>query len=146
MEDVGFVSQNPTILQHVRAGATRLLTDHEVMEVLWTAITHCKNPKPSPVIAGPSDTRNLSCPGVHSMWVRDLRYALYYNLESESKYLLHEANYNLKTLLVKVERDSSLLDQPQTENVVRQELGKSLTQHMPNAENMDNEQTALETL
>lgn len=140
VEDVGLVSRNPKILESIRATSTRILSESEVMEGLHIAISQSNTSKPNPVIVGLGNTRPLSDPGVRVAWLRDMRYAPYYSIDSEVNTTAVEASDNMKLLLAKIERNPPLLDDPETKRAFRQELGNLISQHMPNAENMDDEQ------
>ncbi|GLI80229.1 mycolipanoate synthase [Penicillium ochrochloron] len=139
VQDAGFVSQNRKVLQSMQSSSVRLMTAGEVMKGLWKAICQSKMPSSSPVIVGLGNTRPLSEPGVRTMWARDKRFAMYYNLESDVG-TVKEVSDNLKVLLAKVEKNPALLDESETETIVRWELGKLITQHMPNAQDMSDEE------
>ncbi|KAJ5142667.1 Fum1p [Penicillium bovifimosum] len=137
VEDVGFLSRDPKLLQNARSGLVRLLSEHDVMEGLETAINQSKKGSAGPTIVGLGNTKHSSEPGVRKQWLNDPRYALYYNIETKHGQQVAVSNDNLKVLLAKVEQNPALLDEPDTENIIRQELAKLITQHMPNAAGLD---------
>jgi acyl carrier protein len=143
VEDVGLLSCNPKILQAVRGGAARLLSETEVIEGMELAIRRSRTEQFfGPIIVGLSNTKPTSDPETRTNWVSDIRYGVYYNLESELSTRTEASSDRLKALLLKIEHDPSLLDEVESQTLIRRELGRLITQHMANAEDLDDEQTA----
>jgi acyl carrier protein len=67
-------------------------------------------------------------------------------MESEVETHTEASSDRLRALLAKIEKDPSLLDEPDTEATICRELGKLITQHMPIAEDLDDEQTSRLTI
>lgn len=148
VEDVGLVSRDPKILQGIRAGSTRTLNEGEVMRGLQIAISQCKSQDLSYqsasglVLVGLGTTKHSSDATVRTPWSRDMRYALYRNIESIGDARVQVTSDHLKALIAKVEQNPAVLDEPETEMTIRRELGRLITQHMNNTDDMDDEKTA----
>ena len=148
VETVGFVSRTSSILQQVQNSYVRLITEGEVMKGVQTAIKRSRVALPTdadisnPIIVGMGNTEISSDRYVRTAWTRDIRYALYRNIESKGDNQESAKSDHLKALLAKVEKNPAILDEPETELRVRRELGEMITQHMSTSDEMDDDQTA----
>ncbi|KAJ5291615.1 Fum1p [Penicillium angulare] len=144
VEDIGLVSRDPKVLQTIRAGSAYIMSEGEVMKGLQVAIAQCKSKDlvSSPVLVGTGITKHSSDATVRIPWARDIRYALYCNIESIGDTHAQVTNDHLKALLAKVEQNPAILDEPETEITIQRELGRLITQHMNNMEDMDDVKTA----
>ncbi|KAJ5624630.1 Fum1p [Penicillium lagena] len=142
VEDVGFFSRDSRLVRSRRSGSLHLLSEGELIAGLEAAINQSTAGNPSPIIVGLNNTKHSSEPGVHPLWISDMRYALYYNIESKEGRQVLVSSDHLKSLLGRVEENPALLDEPETEKIIREELANLITQHMPNAAGLDEEEKA----
>jgi hypothetical protein len=142
VEDVGIFSRDPNLVRASRSGSRHLLNEGELVEGLEAAIRQSTASNPSPIIVGLNNTKHSSEPGVHLAWVSDMRYAMYFNTEPKEGKQTVVSNDHIKDLLARVEENPSLLDEPETERTIRLDLANLITQHMPNAARLDDEEKA----
>lgn len=142
VEDAGLLSRDSRLLQNARATWTYLLSEAEVICGLELAIKRCGVTMSSPTIVGLATTRMSSDPGVRTPWTRDMRSAMYHNIESERDTCVQVSNEDIKALIARVKQNPALLDDPEAEAVIRQELGKLITQHTANSQDLNDEEMA----
>ncbi|THC99609.1 hypothetical protein EYZ11_000876 [Aspergillus tanneri] len=149
VDEIGMMNYDPKVLQNARAASVRLVCEAELMEGLRVAI--CQSPTTaepsstmtsSPCIIGLSNSRPLSDPGVRTLWTRDARFSHYRNLESKGAGQGDTTSDELRALLRRVEQNPALLDDPESEAIVRRELVKQVQEHMPQTRDMDEEEIA----
>lgn len=140
--NIGFLSHNSNAKPHLQSSAMRFLDEGQVIRGLKIAIDRSRVDMPSSTILGLGNTKPTSDPGVRTLWNRDMRYALYYNMESEVETHAEASSDRLRALLAKIEKDLGLLNDPETEATICRELGKLITQHMSHSEELDDEQTS----
>jgi hypothetical protein len=142
VEEVGYVSRDPKILQAAKATSSRLLSESEVIQGLEVAIRQSTSADTGPVMVGLSHVKHSSTPGLRKLWHRDARFALYHNVESRKTERAVASVDCLRSLVAKIEANPALLDDPETDKTVRQELSALVTQHMPMAVGMSDEEKA----
>lgn len=149
VEDVGMMACDPKVLGNARAASIRLLHEAELMEGLRVAICqspaaaeHTSNMTSSPCVIGLGNSRPLSDPGVRTMWTRDLRFSHYHTFDSKDAGQGKVTNDELRALLRKVENNPKLLEDPESEAIVRRELIKQVRDRMPQTRDMDEDQIA----
>ncbi|KAL5046523.1 hypothetical protein BDW71DRAFT_214582, partial [Aspergillus fruticulosus] len=149
IEEVGMMAANPEAMQRAQAASVCFPSEQQLIDGLKLALSQCAVPPSSKsllstsCIIGLSNTKPLSNPNVRPYWVRDARFSIYKNLESRSTEPAQGGQSNeLRSLLRRVEQNPSLLDDPESESIVRREIGYQVTQRMPQAENMDEEEIA----
>ncbi|KAI1759369.1 hypothetical protein GGR53DRAFT_513765 [Hypoxylon sp. FL1150] len=95
MDDVGYVSQNQSVMEHIKAKATYLLKEQDLLDALELAI---KRSRPLPRCGSDDDgysnesqvglgfrmTQPISSPSNRSVWKRDVRMRLYRDLEANA--------------------------------------------------------------
>lgn len=146
VEDIGLVSREEIYQQNIRRASARVLSENEVIEGLSLAL-RCKGASDrhikvsSLIMLGLGKTKPLSHPEVRTFWTPDIRYAMYRNMEMEGE-TGPTVSDSLKSFLARIEQDPSLLNEPGTEIEIRKELGRLVTQHMINADKIDDEQIA----
>ncbi|KAL4863599.1 hypothetical protein BDV12DRAFT_206352 [Aspergillus spectabilis] len=149
VEDVGMMAQNPEALQRAQIASVCFPSEQQLIDGLKLALSQCVvPPKPSSkmsstCIIGLSNTKPLSNPSVRPYWTRDARFNLYKNLETKSTSSIQGQSNELRTLLRRVEQNPSLLNDPESEAIVRREIGTQVTQRMAQAQDMDEEEIAL---
>jgi acyl carrier protein len=149
IDEVGMMAANQEAMQRAQAASVCFPSEQQLIEGLKLALSQCAVPPSSKsllstsCIVGLSNTKPLSNPSVRPYWVRDVRFAIYKNLESRSTEAVQGGQSNeLRTLLRRVEQNPSLLNDPESEEIVRREIGNQVTQRMPQAENMDEDEIA----
>jgi hypothetical protein len=146
VEDIGLVSRNADILKMARSQAKHLLSESEVMRGLEIAISRSRSNLTSPTIIGMTNTKPTSDPQVRTSWNRDVRFSLYYNMEAVASARVEASGDRLRALLVKIEQDPGLLDEQETQTFICGELAKLVTQHMPNMQDLDDDEVAKITI
>ncbi|KAL4735276.1 hypothetical protein BDV11DRAFT_173962 [Aspergillus similis] len=149
IEEVGMMAANQEAMQRAQAASVCFPSEQQLIDGLKLALSQCAVPPPSKpllstsCIIGLSNTKPLSNPSVRPYWVRDIRFAIYKNLESRSTEAVQGGQSNeLRSLLRRVEQNPLLLNDPESEEIVRREIGNQVTQRMPQAENMDEDEIA----
>ncbi|KAL4772444.1 hypothetical protein BDW60DRAFT_216463 [Aspergillus nidulans var. acristatus] len=149
IDEVGMMAANQEAMQRAQAASVCFPSEQQLIDGLKLALSQCAVPPSSKsllstsCIIGLSNTKPLSNPSVRPYWVRDVRFAIYKNLESRSTEAVQGGQSNeLRTLLRRVEQTPSLLNDPESEEIVRREIGNQVTQRMPQAENMDEDEIA----
>ncbi|KAF5855558.1 hypothetical protein ETB97_008996 [Aspergillus alliaceus] len=148
VEEVGLMNQDPRVLENARTASVRLVLEAELMEGLQLAISQSPATESpgalvsSPCIIGLGNSRPLSDPGVRTMWAKDVRFSFYRNLQSQDTCQFNTASEELRILLRRVERNPALLDDPETEAVLRCELIKQVRQRMPQTQDMSEDEIA----
>ncbi|KAL6230969.1 hypothetical protein BDW75DRAFT_248240 [Aspergillus navahoensis] len=147
VEDIGMVSENPKILQRARERAIRLVGEREVMEALALAIRQSPVRESSPndpysSIVGLGTSKPMTDPLVVPIWGGDARFGIYYGMEIQGAQKSFINKDRIKMLVGRVEAEPSLLDEPEFGRELTLELGSLMTEYMPSAADMDEEQTA----
>ncbi|KAL4990814.1 hypothetical protein BDW68DRAFT_174550 [Aspergillus falconensis] len=139
------ISENPKILQRARVHAIRLVGEKEVMEALALAIRQspvCKSSPNDPYssIVGLGTSKPTTDPLVVPIWDGDARFGIYYGMETLGEQKAFIYKNRIKTLVGRVEAEPSLLDEPEFGRELTLELGSLMTEYMPSAADMDEEQ------
>ncbi|KAL3496347.1 hypothetical protein BJX62DRAFT_251184 [Aspergillus germanicus] len=149
IEDVGMLAKNPELIQKAQSFALCFPTEQQLIDGLKLALSQCAKPPPAEskqstsCIIGLSNTKPLSNPNTRPLWVRnDSRFSLYTNLESQSSEPVQGQSNELRSLLRRVEHNPSLLNDPESEAIVRREIGTQVTQRMAQAQDMDEDEIA----
>ncbi|KAJ5379544.1 Fum1p [Penicillium cosmopolitanum] len=142
VEDIGFVSRNTNILSLARSYGMHLLNESEVIRGLEIAIDRSRSNLTSPTILGLKKAKPTSDPHVRPLGNRDIRFSLYYNMEKVASAQVEGSSDRLRGLLVKLEQDPGLLDEHETQTIICGELANLVTQHMPNTQNLDDDEVS----
>lgn len=145
VEHRGIVSRDSDLLHWAKGLSVHLLQDKELIDGVRLAMGPRKNPL-SPLAIGLSHTKPLSDLMMKKIWPPDARFAIYGNLERSSQRSNGPANKVLHTLMARVQNDPRVLLDPETEDVIRDELGILVTTYVPRAENMTPVEIAQMTL
>lgn len=150
MEDVGYLSQNSSILEALRATSLHTLHEQDLLDSLQLMIDRSNPPQllrpssstaitsfptnttsyvnPSQVAIGVRSTLPLSAPNNRTIWKKDRRMAVYRNLESlgagTSASFGNEEG--LKQFLRDASKNPALLDLPDSITFLAKETGTTL--------------------
>ncbi len=138
MEDVGYVSQNPAVLEQFKAQSTHTLREQNLMDTLQLVMTECTAPPPSAagyrnptqLVIGLRSTKPLSDPSNRTIWKRDIRMSLYRNLETFALANTGPVNEALKHFLAAVAREPSMLNEQSNVSYLTHEIGARLCNFM----------------
>jgi len=123
VEDIGYVSENPQILESLRAAALWLLSERDILESLQIIIARSALPaplskptrteaytNPGQVVLGLRTTMPLADPNNRTVWKRDPRMGAYRDSESLTMSQSSGTDESLKRLLAAVATDPGKLD------------------------------------
>lgn len=138
MEDVGYVSQNPAVLEQFRATGAHTLEEKDLLDAMQMAISQSRPAKPSKdgfsnpshFTIGLRSTRPLSDPSNRTIWKRDIRMALYRNLEVAADTSGGTASEGLKEFLSSASVDLAILDDKASLDFLTQEIGHRICSFM----------------
>lgn len=142
IEDVGYVSQSPAVLDHFKSLHSLTLTEQELLDSVELAI---KRSKPSQGFCGaftnPSifgiglrSFKPLDDPSCRLIWKRDVRFSIYRNLEQKAKAVEASQGGGLQSFYSMVDRDASYLLGPAALQMLALEIGKVLFGYLLRAE------------
>ncbi|KAL9623833.1 MAG: hypothetical protein Q9160_001824 [Pyrenula sp. 1 TL-2023] len=142
MEDVGYVSENPAVLEQFIAAASHTLREQDLVDSLQWAMRKCAAPAPSTagycnpaqLVIGVRSTKPLSDPSNRQIWKRDIRLSLYRNLETATLTEGRGANEELKQFLATVAATPSMLNEQPNVDYITHEIGKLLRSLMLQSE------------
>lgn len=138
MEDVGYVSHNPAVLEQLKATSTHTLQEQDLIDALQLVMTECTAPSPSAagyrnpaqLAIGLRSTKLLSDPSNRIIWRRDIRMSQYKNLETVTASSSGAANEDLKQFLAAVAKEPSILNQQSNVDFLTHEIGMRLCNFM----------------
>lgn len=139
MEDVGYISQNPSVLENFRASAVHMLREQDLLDSLQLVISRSSTPplipcpstktgfvNKSQVAIGLRSTMPLSDPSNRNIWKRDPRMAVYRNAEETTTVDSSSADEGLKRFLASVSTNPSKLDEKSSVDFLAHEIGISV--------------------
>jgi len=145
IEDVGFVSQNPAILQQFKATGSYTLREQDLLDSLQLAIARsgpqfslspssksstqrysAEFTNPSQLIIGLRSTLPLSDPANRTIWKMDSRMSIYQNLETVHVSVGGAANEGLKLFLGNSAINPSVLREKAGVDFLAREIGLKL--------------------
>ena len=135
VEDVGYVSQNPSILRHVQAINGQTVNEQAVLETLEIAIVLSKRHPPSPdsttnpnqIILGLGSRTSILDPQSRCTWKRDLRMSAYRNFDATTSLGPSSAgNDSLKGFLSEIAANPSRLAESSSLDFLSGEIGACL--------------------
>ena len=155
MDDVGYVSQNAAVLEQFKTTSAYTLREQSLLDALHlmmvkrtapisTASTGYMNP--AQLVIGLRSTKPLSDPNNRAIWKRDIRMALYRNLEAEAAEVNPTANEGLKHFLLAVASDPSMLAEQAHLDFLTREIGLRLYGFMLHPEEELDVQQSLQSL
>jgi len=140
MDDVGYVSQNPAVMEQFRATAVHVLREQDLLDAIELSISTSR-PRLTPETMGLRDdyvnesqlgiglkmTQPISAPNNRSIWKNDIRMSLYRNLEVASKdEPTNSSNDNLKDFMTIVGNNPRILSEEASVAVLAEEIGQTL--------------------
>jgi aryl carrier-like protein len=142
MEDVGYVSQNPAVLEQFKATSAHTLREQNLMDALQLAMKNCTAPPPSAagyrnptqLVIGIRSTKPLSDPSNRAIWKRDVRMSPYRNLEVVTASIKGAVNEDLKQFLAAVAKEPSLLNEQSNVDFLTHEIRVRLCNFMLRSE------------
>ena len=150
MDDVGYLSQNNSILEALRATSLHILHEQDLLDSLQLMIDRSRPPpprtispsqltttyiNPSQVALGVRSNLPLSAPNNRTIWKRDPRMAIYRNLESSSSTAsTSSSSESLKQFLRDAANNAALLDLPESIAYLAKETGTTLFGFMMRSE------------
>ncbi|KAJ5629451.1 Acyl transferase/acyl hydrolase/lysophospholipase [Penicillium herquei] len=141
IEHRGLVSRDSELLRYAKGQSFHLLQDRELIDGVRLAMGPRKN-RLSPLAIGMSHTKPLSELNMKMIWPRDARFSMYANLESSSQGDTGSSSNVIYHLMARVQNDPRILLDPETEALIRSELGALASTYVPGAENMNEEEIA----
>lgn len=138
MEDIGYVSQNPALLELFKAGSGHMLREQDLMDTLQLVIG--KSAAETCTGEGYSDhnrwaiglrsSKPLSDPTNRTIWRRDIRMSAYRNLESVTGSGGGMENESLGQFLVAVAKEPLMLEEPSNADFLTREIRRCLCNFM----------------
>ena len=131
MDEVGYVSQNPALLEQLKATSTHTLREQDLLNALQLMMTKRTASPPSAsgyvnpgqLVIGLRSTKPLSDESNRAIWKRDIRMSLYRNLETGTACSSHTVNENLQHFLVSVASQPSILEEQSNVDFLTREIG-----------------------
>ncbi|KAL2855595.1 hypothetical protein BJX68DRAFT_216696 [Aspergillus pseudodeflectus] len=149
MEDVGYVSNQPEVLEHFSATSSHMLQEQDLLDTIQLAIDNSlpnpaaiekDEPWPSYVSQGQiciglRSTTALTSPTNRTSWRRDPRMALYHNFNTpDEKSASGAGNTNsddtLQRFLAQVKVKPEILQDQESADILGREIGKALFSFM----------------
>ncbi|KAI0193448.1 fatty acid synthase S-acetyltransferase [Astrocystis sublimbata] len=141
MEDIGFISQNPGLMNKMKATGFRGLTEQQLLDALVVAMApnqaSSKPPPPSPACSfaevnafalGLGSTMPLHSAGNRTVWRNDRRMAVYHNggTGGAGGAATGQSDETLKVFLSSAKADPSVLATAEASKLLAVEIGKKL--------------------
>ncbi len=138
MEDVGYVSQNPAVLEQFRATNAHTLQEKDLLHALNLLMIQCTAPPPSSagytntaqLVIGLRSTKPLSDPDNRAIWKRDIRMSHYRNLMTTTGSAGGAVSQGLEQFLAAVSSEPSMLDAQSNLDFLTHEVGVRLYSFM----------------
>lgn len=142
MEDVGYVSQNPAVLEQFKAVSVHTLQEQDLMDALHLEMTRSTAPppttagyvNPSQLVIGLRSTRPLSDPSNRAIWKRDVRMSLYRNMDHSNGPSSGATSEDLKPFLAAVARDPMILNEQTNKDFLTNKIKVCLCNFMLRSE------------
>ncbi|KAI4261103.1 MAG: hypothetical protein L6R42_003692, partial [Xanthoria sp. 1 TBL-2021] len=142
MEDVGYVSQNPAVLEQFKATSAHTLREQDLMDALQLVMgKSAAEPSLGEVysthkqlVIGLRSTKPLSDPSNRAIWKRDVRMSMYRNLESLAISGTGMENETLGQFLAAVAKEPSMLAEQSNADFLTREIGLRLCNFMLRSE------------
>ena len=144
MQDIGYVSQSPTILKQLKAAGAYTLHEQDLLDALQAAIASSKppnlatvesngsSPKPSHLILGLRSTIPLNDPSNRTSWKNDARAGIYHNMNassaSGSSSSNNQSNNELTQFLSQIQVNPSTLSSKTTLSFLTRQINMQFSQ------------------
>jgi hypothetical protein len=143
IEDVGYVAENPSMLDTLRATGQYLIQERELLESIELCMCRSQPPSlkrkrsenadelpryanPSQVAIGYRSVLPITAPNNRCIWRKDRRMTIYRNLERQETAAANSGNGALTTFLKDIISNSTLLKAPESAELLAQAIGKTL--------------------
>ncbi|KAH7378435.1 hypothetical protein DE146DRAFT_749699 [Phaeosphaeria sp. MPI-PUGE-AT-0046c] len=143
IEDIGYVAENPSLLDTLRATGQYLIQERELLESIELCMSRSQPPSlklkrdgdadklpryanPSQVAIGFRSVLPITAPNNRCIWRKDRRMAIYRNLERQETAATDSSNGVLRSFLKDIVSNSTLLKAPESAELLAQAIGKTL--------------------
>ncbi|KAK5659385.1 hypothetical protein OQA88_1478 [Cercophora sp. LCS_1] len=145
VDDVGYVSQNSRLLDFFRMTSTHILYEQDILDSLQLLMARSSDKAPkyggdkeqtragqrtfvnkAQLALGLRSTQPLSAPNNRTTWKRDLRMALYRNIESQKTAAAKSENEKLREFLEAIAARPAVLDSEESGVFLAEEIGRTL--------------------
>ncbi|KAH3920303.1 hypothetical protein HBH56_002660 [Parastagonospora nodorum] len=142
IEDVGYVAENPSMLDTLRATGQYLIQERELLESIELCMSRSQPPSlkrkrddadelpryanPSQVAIGYRSVLPITAPNNRCIWRKDRRMTIYRNLERQETAVADSGNGALTAFLKDIVSNSTLLKEPESAELLAQAIGKTL--------------------
>ena len=138
VEDVGYVSENPAILDQFNCQSSKTINENGVLDALQLAITRSAPPSPSgggftnpnQIITGLATRGSITDPNSRCIWKRDARTRLYRNLDAVATSNSTASQDDLSNFLHDVAADPSRLQADSTLSFLTHEISVCISNFM----------------
>ncbi|SMQ54923.1 unnamed protein product [Zymoseptoria tritici ST99CH_3D7] len=137
VEEVGFISEQPGMINSMKATGFKGLSEQELLDAMTLAMLRKPSAEPSDAptgstychptafVLGLGSSIPLTASSNRAVWKRDRRMAAYHNLAADNAAAGPSAE-TLKSHLALAKSDPSLLKSPETASLFAEEIGKKL--------------------
>ena len=154
VEDVGYVSENPAVLEQFKANSAHTLREQDLLDALELMILQQSAAPPTAhgytnaaqLTIGLKSTKPLADPSNRTIWKRDARVSLYHNLETQTASSSTASDRGLANFLRDVAARPALLDEPDSLAFLTREIGAQLYGFMLRGEDDVDEEQSLTAL
>ncbi|KAK3685289.1 putative polyketide synthase [Podospora appendiculata] len=141
MQDIGYLSENPAILEQLKAQSYHLLKEQDLLDALTFSLHHQTSPAPSTTHVNPAElviglrsTKPLTGTHNRTVWKRDIRMAAAHNQPTNPTTKLTKSTspteQDLTQFVASAEADPSLLDAPENRAYLTRQIGLRLHSFM----------------
>lgn len=149
IEDVGYVAENTSVLDSLRATGQYLIQEKELLESIELAMDRSAAPdlatptpqpsiprysNPSQISIGMRSVIPLSSPSNRTVWRKDPRMAIYRNIERQEISSSNFGNDELQRFLKNISSNMTLLRSPESAVLLASAIGKTLLGFMMRGE------------
>ncbi|RAK77710.1 polyketide synthase [Aspergillus fijiensis CBS 313.89] len=134
MGDIGYIAEkSQRTMELNRTLRMQVLSERDLLQVLELAVLNGPPQVALGISTSATSTEGIAKP----WWARDIRFAAWSHLSNTEGPDLDEQEDKLRYFLVEIDKDSSILNHPDTENQFTYELGKMIATHMSYPEDME---------
>lgn len=134
VEDAGYLTENPELMERIRALRAYTLREQDLLDALQMAMTKCMALpptaagycNPAQTVIGLRSPQLLSDPSNRTIWRRDARMSRYRNLEAATASRGGESNDDFKQFLATVTKLPSMLNDQSSLGFIAHQLKKLL--------------------
>lgn len=146
VEDVGYVSRNPHVLNHFHAASMHVIYERDLLDSFQVLIDRCQRVHRSKSVSSPAEkslattahvnkaqltlgvrsTQPLAATSNRIIWRRDIRMAIYHNQDQTETAASGSGNEQLRKFLADAALNPDLLDGEDAAVSLASEIGKTL--------------------